>query len=135
MTQLTSPEIPFYRNALLFGHDQTPGLITFELQGSDAIRIYRRQGQETTTALEPFSPFLLLADPDLLNDWTGEADVSPLDGAGFYRWLARIPSWASGLGARDHCQKVSRRTPTAPDRKSTRLNSSHIQKSRMPSSA
>ena len=28
-----------------------------------------------------------------------------------------------------------RRTPTEPDRKSTRLNSSHIQKSRMPSSA
>ena len=45
-----------------------------------------------------------------------------------------------GAGASDLCQRltandVSRIKPGQADRKSTRLNSSHIQKSRMPSSA
>ena len=39
----------------------------------------------------------------------------PLDGSGVYRWLARFPAWAAALRARDHCQKLSRKTPTAPD--------------------
>jgi len=112
---LTSPTPSFYQNALLFGHDQTGGLIAFELEGSDKIRVYRRHGEETVTLLEPFSPFLLLADPDLLRDWKGEAEVAPLNGAGFYRWLARLPSWVVALRARDHCQKTSKRTSSAPD--------------------
>lgn len=105
----------FHENVLLFGHDQTPGLVAFELDGSGRIRVFRRDDAETATSLEPFSPFLLLADPDLLKDWKGEADVAPLNGAGFYRWVARFLSWSSALKARDHCQKVSKRTPSAPD--------------------
>ena len=105
----------FCENTLLFGHDQTPGLIAFELEGPDRIRIYRRENGTTTSAVEPFSPVLLLADPDFLKDWKGEADVAPLDGFGLYRWLARFPSWAVALKAREHCQKTSKKTPTAPD--------------------
>ena len=112
---MTLPAFPFYENTLLFGADQTPGLLAFELEGSDAIRIYRREGAGTTTSVEPFSPFLLIADPDLLRDWKGDADVSPLDGLGFYRWLARLPSWAAALRARDQCQKASKKTSGAPD--------------------
>jgi DNA polymerase elongation subunit (family B) len=112
---LTTPAVPFYANALLFGHDPTPGLIAFELDGSAGIRVYRREGDATVALREPFSPFLVLADPDLLKDWTGEADLAPLDGTGVYRWLARVPSWATALKARDHCQKVSRKSPAAPD--------------------
>ena len=82
---MTTPALPFYANALLFGYDQTPGLVAFELAGPDKIRVYRRQGEETLTSLEPFSPLLLLSDPDLLKEWKDEADVEPLDGAGFYR--------------------------------------------------
>ena len=112
---MTLPALPFYENSLLFGHDRSTGLIAFELEGSDAISVYRRAGDATVTSREPFSPFLLLADGDLLKDWKGEADVFPLDGAGYYRWVARFPSWGAALRARDHCQKFSRKASTAPD--------------------
>ena len=46
---------------------------------------------------------------------------------GIYR-VEAVPLDQPGLGTRMHCRRIV-------DRKSTRLNSSHIQKSRMPSSA
>ena len=49
----------------------------------------------------------------------------------FYTWLYRI-----GINtAKNYLVASGRRAPTSTDRKSTRLNSSHIPLSRMPSSA
>jgi DNA polymerase elongation subunit (family B) len=112
---LTAPRLPFYDNALLFGHDQSRGLLAFEPDGSDRITVYARHNGEVITRTEPFSPFLLLADPDLLKEWKGEAEVSPLKGPGVFRRLARFPSWTLAGKARDHCQKTSGKNPTAPD--------------------
>jgi len=109
------PPLKFQENHLLFGHDQTLGLLAFELDGSDKIRVYRRQEGRVVSHAEPFSPFLLLADPDLLKTWKSEAEITPLDGPGTCRWLAHFPSWALAGKARDHCQKVSGRGSTAPD--------------------
>ncbi|MEK7364615.1 MAG: 3'-5' exonuclease, partial [candidate division NC10 bacterium] len=109
------PALKFHENALLFGHDQTLGLLAFELNTGDRIRVYRRQDGRLVSHTEPFSPFLLLADPDLLKTWTGEVEVTPLDGPGTYRWLARFPSWALAGKARDHCQKTAGKGSTAPD--------------------
>ncbi|MBI4590218.1 MAG: DNA polymerase II [Candidatus Rokubacteria bacterium] len=121
------PPLPFHENTLLFGHDQTLGLLAFELEGSDKIRVFRRQDGRVVSDLEPFSPFLLLADADLLKTWKGEAQVTPLDGPGTYRWLARFPSWALAAKARDHCQKASGKTPTAPDAPYRFLNDAVLQ--------
>ena len=112
---MTAPLASFYDNALLFGHDRTPGLLAFELDGGDRIRIFARQDGRAVSTAEAFVPFLLLADPDLLKGFKGESEVSPLEGPGHYRWLARFPSWALAGKARDHCQKISGRNPSAPD--------------------
>jgi len=112
---VTLPALQFHENALLFGHDQSLGLLAFELDTSDRIRVYRRQDGRLVSHTEPFSPFLLLADPDLLKTWKGEVEVTPLDGPGTYRWLARFPSWALAGKARDHCQKTAGKGSTAPD--------------------
>ena len=61
----------------------------------------------------------------------------------FYRWKRRYrPNHLASLEDRSHTPKGRREPTWSPelaaavlDRKSTRLNSSHIQKSRMPSSA
>jgi len=63
----------------------------------------------------PFHPFLLLTDPALLAGFKGDAELTPLAGPEGYRWLAVLPSWTLGERARDHCRKVSGRTPGAPD--------------------
>lgn len=112
---MSLPPLPFQDNVLLFGHDRTPGLLGFELEGGDRIRVFRRQDGRTLSEAEPFRPFLLLADADLLKGWKGDAEVAPLDGPGAYRWVARLPSWALAGKARDHCHKASGKSPGAPD--------------------
>ena len=54
------------------------------------------------------------------------------------RVLAALEEYLTAVEAGrpvDHLEFLQRHGAIAPDRKSTRLNSSHIQKSRMPSSA
>jgi DNA polymerase elongation subunit (family B) len=112
---LTSLPLPFYDNPLLFGRAGTPGLVAFEPEGSVA-RVYRRWGDAVTRVDEPFRPFLLLADPDLLAGFKGDAEVSPLDGAGALRWIAVCPDWTQAMRARDHCQEAAARGAGAPYR-------------------
>jgi len=75
---LTRPPLAFYDNRLLFGRAGVPGLLAFG-PGDSTMRVYSREG-ETRVSMEPFHPFLLLADPDLLKDFKGDVTVMPLDG-------------------------------------------------------
>jgi DNA polymerase elongation subunit (family B) len=111
---LTRFPLPFYDNPLLFGRDQTPGLLAFEPR-DEAVRAWARREGRVVTAEEPFRPFLLLADPDLLKGFKGEAAVTPLHGPGAFRFLAECPSWTQAQRARDHCQRVSGKGAGAPD--------------------
>ena len=111
---MTSIPLPFYDNPLLFGHDATTGLLAFRPAESHVTVYARRDGAVEATE-EPFRPFLLLADPDLLKGFKGELAVTPLDGQGIYRWLAELSSWAQALRARDHCLSVSGKSAGAPD--------------------
>ena len=111
---MTSIPLPFYDNPLLFGHDATTGLLAFRPAESHVTVYARRDGAVEATE-EPFRPFLLLHDPDLLKGFKGELAVTPLDGQGIYRWLAELSSWAQALRARDHCLSVSGKSAGAPD--------------------
>ena len=106
--------LPFYDNPLLFGHDASRGLLAFEAAEA-SVRIYARQGERVVVTDEPFRPFLLLADPDLLKGFKGDADLTPLDGEGVFRWLAECSAWPQALKAREHCQQRSEKGPGAPD--------------------
>src|SRR5882724_1494993 len=112
--QWTSIPLPFYDNPLLFGHDPARGLLAFRPAESHVTVYARHEGLVTATE-EPFRPFLLLADPDLLKEFKGDVEVTPLDGAGVYRWLAECPSWPQALRVRDHCLGVSGQGLGAPD--------------------
>lgn len=110
---MTGAPLPFYDNRLLFGRAGVPGHLAFA-PGDATVRIYSREG-ETRASAQPFRPFLLVADPDLLKGFKGEASVTPLDGPGLYRWLAEFPSWAQCLKARDHCREAGGRRPGGPE--------------------
>ena len=111
---MTSIPLAFYDNPLLFGHDPIRGLLGFR-PSEGHVTTYARHDGGVVTAEEPFRPFLLLADPDLLKGLKGEAEVTPLDGEGTYRWLAEFPSWSQALRARDHCLRASGKSAGAPD--------------------
>jgi len=111
---LSALPLPFYDNPLLFGHDASRGLLAFEAAEA-SVRIYARQGDRVVVTDEPFRPFLLLTDPDLLKGFKGDADLTPLDGEGVFRWLAECSAWPEALKAREHCQRLSEKGPGAPD--------------------
>ena len=79
------------------------------------MRVYRREADQTVSETAVFSPFLLLAEPDLLAGLKGESEVTPLDGPGGFRWLARFPDWSEALRARDHCRAACGGGAGSPD--------------------
>ena len=111
---MTAIPLPFYDNPLLFGHDPTPKLLAFR-PSETHVTVYARGAEGVTVAEEPFRPFLLLSDPDLLKGLEGELEMTPLDGEGAYRWLAEFSAWSQALRARDHCLRVSGKSAGSAD--------------------
>jgi DNA polymerase I len=111
---LTPLPLPFYDNPLLFGHDASGGLLAFQPTDS-TIRTYARRDGAVTTSEEPLRPFLLLADPAVLDGFPGTVDLTRLDGEGAFRWRAELASWSEALRARDHGQRASGRTGGAAE--------------------
>lgn len=106
----------FHKNAVLFGHDSTPRLLAFELDGDDGIRVFvRRPDGRVESQIHPFRPFVLLASTELLSGWTGGFDVEALAGEGLYRFLVLFHGWNDALKARAHLTKATGRTQTALD--------------------
>ena len=112
---MTTVPLRFYDNPLLFGHDATRALLAFR-PGDAHVTVYSRGADGAVVrADEPFRPFMLLADPDLVADLKGGVEVVPLDGEGTFRWLAELPSWSQALRARDHCLRVSGKGAGSPE--------------------
>ena len=83
-------------------------------------------GLATTLKLRPSELSLAQFDPDAVRDFLGELHRRGLSRASAARRLAAVRTFARYL---------IREGRLSEDRKSTRLNSSHVSESRMPSSA
>jgi DNA polymerase elongation subunit (family B) len=77
------------------------------------MRVWRRHGDATSSAVIPFAPFLRLADPALVTGAPGLLAVEPLAGGGALRWRARFGTWSEALGARDLSRERSGLVPDA----------------------
>jgi DNA polymerase elongation subunit (family B) len=113
--QMQALELPFYDNKVLFGHDARPGLLAFEREGDAAVRVFARQSGRTESFVQDLTPFILLANPQLLKSWTGKYDIEKLAGEGFYTYLVRLQRWSDLDKARTHLQKASGKPPSALD--------------------
>jgi DNA polymerase elongation subunit (family B) len=107
--------LPFYQNKVLFGYGARSGLLACEREGEAAIRVFVRQKGQTESRVQDFTPFMLLADPQLLKTWAGKYDIEKLAGEGFYTYLVRFQGWSDLEKARTHLQKVLGRAATALD--------------------
>ncbi|HEY5543286.1 MAG TPA: DNA polymerase domain-containing protein, partial [Candidatus Binatia bacterium] len=105
----------FQKNETLFGHDSTAGLIGFEVEGTDKVKIFSRHGAETRTENQLFEPFLLLEGEADLNGWKGEAKIETLSGKGAFNRLALFPDLKQLEDARSHLQKITGKSPSATD--------------------
>src|SRR5262249_61839472 len=77
----------FQQNEVLFGHDSTPGIIAFEIDSIDKIKIFLRQDGNTETETVSFRPLMLLEGDGALKGWKGAAEVQKLDGRGTFNHL------------------------------------------------
>ncbi|HEX2770696.1 MAG TPA: DNA polymerase II, partial [Geobacteraceae bacterium] len=91
-------ELRFEENQILFGADPTEGIVAAELAGR-FIRLFIRDGDGVRFKDDPFHPFILLTDPELLTGFPGEVSVRELLGNGEYRFLASFREWRSCLTA------------------------------------
>jgi len=106
----------FHANPVLFGHDSTPCLLAFELDGDDRIRVFSRgEDGRLASTMRDFRPFLLLASADFLTGWSGGFEVEALRGDGLYQFLVVFQGWNDALKARAHLQKVTGKAQTSPD--------------------
>jgi DNA polymerase, archaea type len=116
MTKTSEHLIPIFQtNEVLFGHDGTPGLIAFEIEGTDKVKIFRREDGKTASDTVPFRPFMLLADDGALKGWRGEAEVEKLAGPGDFNTLALFPNLNQLEQAKFHIQKKPGKAPSASD--------------------
>ena len=108
-------DLPFHQNEILFGHDSTPALIAFEVEGLDRIKIFSRETDRTLSESAAFRPFLLLEGEEWLKGWSGDAEVEPLAGSAPFNRVAFFPDLKRFEEARTHLQKKAGKTSSAPD--------------------
>ena len=105
----------FQQNEVLFGHDSTPGIVAFEIDGMDKVKIFRRRDGNTETDTVPFHPFMLLEGDGALKDWKGEAALRKLDGRGAFNHLALFPDLKQLEQAKFHLQKKTGKASSTSD--------------------
>ncbi|HEX9879892.1 MAG TPA: DNA polymerase domain-containing protein [Candidatus Binatia bacterium] len=115
MDQNWSQELPFHKNKVLFGHDGTAGLISFEVEGDDRIRIYSRSEGVLSSETVPLRPFLLLEGEKWLKGFKGDLTVETLGGEAPFNCLVQFPGIKAMESAKSHLQKKAGRGPSATD--------------------
>ena len=115
MDKDSNMDLSFQRNNVLFGHDLTPGLVSFEVEGQDRIKVFRRQESVTHSEALTFRPFLLLVGEGWIKGWKGEYSVEPLRGDAPFSHLISFPDLKRLEAARSYLQKISGKGSSAPD--------------------
>jgi DNA polymerase, archaea type len=106
---------PLSRHDLVYGFTAEPGLVALEHapgDPSDSITLFLRRNGALSTRSEPFSPYLWLAKPDALADFSPAPQIERLAGDHPFRALARFPTWATLERALAHLRKTTGRTPS-----------------------
>ena len=101
-------------NEVLFGFDATEGIVAVEPVGTDRMRLFIRVEDHIETREEPFRPFILMEDGELLRGFKEPCRIEKLSSTNALRFLALFESWPHCLKARDHVRRVSATPPSSP---------------------
>lgn len=108
-------KLSFAKNDILFGHDDTRGIVAMELEGDDKIRVFRKEGRGLLSETQPFHPFLLLSDTSLLEGIKCSPAIKELKGRGHYRYQVSFDSWGEMDRARKAVSKKAGVSAGHPD--------------------
>lgn len=93
-------------NPALFGAFRRPGLVSVSSDSRGALTAYRRSEEGLVGEAVEYSPFLWLAELDVLRGVEG-VEVKELQGDNFYRFLVSAPDWTTLKSLSEHIAKVS----------------------------
>jgi len=88
-------------NPVLFGWEPTEGIVALELEDDRHIRLYRRVRGKLISELQEFRPMIWLQQPDSLESFRGNVEITVLSGELCYRALAVFQSWKDCLAAKN----------------------------------
>ncbi len=106
--------LSFEHNEILFGADPTEGIVAVEPVGGDAMRLFLWRDGRLQFHDEAFSPFLLLEDEKLLQDFKKPFRVEPLSSTNEYKALAIFERWVDCTKARTYLHKTTRVPASSP---------------------
>src|SRR3990172_6896673 len=115
-------ELPFQKNAVLFGHDRTPGLVACEVEGDGRARLFYRRNGAGGSGSGGLRLFLLVEGDEWLKGWKGEAEIAPLAGEAPFNRLALFADLKQLEDAKAFLQKRSAKTSSASDAPYIHLN-------------
>ncbi len=105
MTRYQQIAAEFYRNRLLFGSSDHPGIVAVEI-GPQQAEVFRRAGGELRRERHPLRFFILLGDPALFSSLAVPHSMRELEGDFPLRHLAVFDTPAALEAARRHLRKA-----------------------------
>jgi DNA polymerase I len=100
-------------NEVLFGADPSEGIVAVEPVGEEVMRLFVRQGERLVVKDEPFRPFLLVEEDDLMTGFKRPFQVERLSGNNEYRYLILFEGWGDCRKAKTFLQKQTGESPSS----------------------
>ncbi len=105
--------ISLEESKILFGADPSEGIVAVEPAGDDSMQLFLRRGDGLKTKYETFTPFILIEEKVLMDDFKRPYEVEPLSGLNEYRYLVLFDRWGDCLKAKNFLQKKTRQSPSS----------------------
>jgi DNA polymerase I len=105
MTRYQEIAAEFYRNRLLFGRSEHPGIVAVEI-GARSVEIFRRIDGALMREEQPAQFFILLGDPSLFSTLGAPHSIRELEGDFALRHLATFETAAALEAAKRHLRKA-----------------------------
>jgi len=104
-----------YANQLVFGGDDTPGIVAVESIGNGCVRLFFREDGRTSSVEDSFTPYIWITDPDLLSESGLDTEIRVLRGGGVFNHLALFKTWKDLEQAAKYLRKTSGKSSSAVD--------------------
>ncbi len=111
-SRMPSASPAFSQSHILFGWNETPGILSLELEGDNYVRIYRRESGQLVSELQQFHPMLWIQSRDQLRNFKADFELTELSGTLSYRALATFHSWKDINAAKKYLSKSTGKTPS-----------------------
>src|SRR3989337_1955272 len=97
--------LSIHENEILFGSDNTAGIVAVELKNDNRVEIFKRAKGELVKETDVFSPFIWLEEADLLKKFKEPFEIVELKGENFFKYIARFTSSSAANNAKKFLSK------------------------------